>query len=164
MTPIFRNRGLATRMNISCVVIGFAALFGCWELWSAYGAGQGAGTNMLFAFFFIGGAVYAGKQIRDGSLDSVVSLDADMATREASVVIWRPFSKVTLAGPLDRLTDWQFQMKGKGRVRTPILTAHHPDYPRPLEFELTKATTPLSRELKALAPDAVAAFERAGGH
>lgn len=162
MTRIYQNRALATRMNLSCAVIVFAVLFGFWELYTATRGGPGAGTNVLFGFLFIAGALYAAKQTRDTSFDSVASLDADVATREAKVAIWRPFSTKMLAGPLDRLTDWQFQMKG-GRVKTPILTAHHPDYPRPLEFELSKSTTPLSNELKTLAPDAAAAFERALG-
>ena len=84
MTRIYENRGLATRMNVSCVVVAIAFLFGLWELWSAYRAGGSSGTNYLFALFFIGGGVYAAKQLRDSVSDSVVSLDADMATREAT--------------------------------------------------------------------------------
>lgn len=158
MTRIYENSGLATRMNVSCVVIAIAALFGAWELWSAYRAGGDSGTNYLFALFFFGGAAYAAKQLRDSVSDSVVSLDADTATGEAVITLWRPFSAKKITGPLDRLTDWQFQVKG--RTRTPILTAHHPDYPRPLEFELRPGTA-VHENLRKLAPEAVAAFERA---
>lgn len=161
MTRIYENRGLATRMNVSCVVVAIAFLFGLWELWSAYRSGGESGTNYLFALFFIGGGAYAAKQLRDSVSDSVVSLDADMTTREATVTLWRPFSAKELAGSLDRLTDWQFQTKA-GKTRTPLLTAHHPDYPRPLEFELRPGAK-VDDKLRALAPDAVAAFERPPG-
>jgi len=161
MTRIYENRGFATRMNISCVVIAVAVLFGCWELVGAYRSESPAGTNLLFALLFLGGAVYATKQIRDTAMDSVSSLDVDMTTRSASIILWRPFSSKVITGSLDRLTDWQFQLRS-GRVRTPILTAHHPDYPRPLEFELRPGTA-VSEELRKLAPDAVAAFEKRAG-
>jgi hypothetical protein len=162
MTRIYENRGFTTRMNVSCVVVAFAFVFGFWEVWMAYRAGPDAGgTGYLFALFFIGGALYATKQLRDMGSDSVAALDADMATREAIVTLWRPVRTRRLTGPLDRLTDWQFQVKA-GKARTPLLTAHHPAYPKPLEFELRRGV-PVSDALRTLAPDAVAAFERPRG-
>jgi len=158
MTRIYDNSGFKTRMNVSCVVIVIAALFGCWELWTAYRSGGESGMNYLFALFFIGGAIYAANQIRDTAFDSVVTFDADLASGTADVVMWRPFSEKRIAGPLGRFTDWQFQMK-TGRARTPILTVHHPEHPRPLELEL-RPGVPVSKGLRSLAPDAVAAFER----
>ena len=158
MTRIYGNRGFATRMNVSCVVVAFAFVFGAWEIWMAYRAGPDAGgTGYLFALFFIGGALYASKQLKDMGSDSVVALDADMATREATIALWRPFRTIRLTGPLDRITDWQFQTRA-GKARTPVLTAHHPDYPRPLEFELRPGA--ITDELRKLAPEAVAVFER----
>jgi hypothetical protein len=91
--------------------------------------------------------------------NNVVAVDADMTTKQASISVWRPFSTKKIEGPLDRLTDWQFQRKGT-RVKLPILTAHHADHPQPLEFELRTGAA-VSEELRALAPEAVAAFERA---
>jgi hypothetical protein len=158
VTRIYENPGFATRMNVSCVVILIAALFGCFELWSAYSAGGSSGTNYLFALFFFGGAAYAAKQFRDGYSDSVVSLDLDRAKGEAAITLWRPFGAKKISGRLDQLTDWQFQVKA-GKTRTPLLTAHHPDYPRPLELEL-RPGLPVSEGLRGLAPDAVAAFEQ----
>lgn len=158
MTRIYENRGFATRMNVSCVVIAVAVLFGCWEFFGAYRAPSDSSMNLLFGFFFIAGAFYAAKQMSDTAFDSVTSLDADMATKESNITLWRPFSKKTITGSLNRLTDWQFQTRS-GRVKTPILTAHHPDYSKPLEFELHPGR-PLNEELKKLAPEAVAAFEK----
>ena len=161
MIRIYENRGFAARMNISCLVIAGALLFGCWELLAIYQAGGDASTNVLFALLFFGGAAYAIKQMRETAFDTVVLLEADPGTGQSVATLWRPFSKKMFAGPLDRFTDWQFQTRG-GRVRTPILTAHHPDYPRPLEFEL-RADLAISEHLRELAPEAVDAFERRSG-
>ena len=157
MKRIYQNTGFARRMNVSAVVVVVAFLMGAWELVMALRA-EDPGSGFLFAALFIGGGIYAGRQILSDHANNVVALDADMTSGQASISIWRPFSAKKITAPLDRLTDWQFQTKG-GRVKTPILTAHHPDHPRPLEFEL-RAGSPLSEEIRALAPDAVAAFER----
>jgi hypothetical protein len=161
MTRIYENRGFATRMNISCVVVVVAVLFGCWELFSALRPGAESSMNLLFVVLFFGGAGYAIKQLRDTAFDTVVALDADPGARQSVLTLWRPFSSKIIAGPLERFTDWQFQTRS-GRVRTPILTAHHPDHPRPLEFEL-RPDAPISEELRSLAPEAVASFERRSG-
>lgn len=157
MKRIYENRSFARRMNVSAVVVVIAFVMGAWELVMALRSNSGNG--FLFAALFIGGGIYAGRQMLNDFADNVVALDADMETRAATVSIWRPFSRKALVGRLDQLTDWQFQTK-RGRVRTPILTAHHPGHPRPLEFELRR-DTPVGQELRELAPDAIAAFERA---
>jgi len=161
MTRIYENRGFATRMNISCLVIVGALLFGCWELFAVFRSGGESSTNLLFAVLFFGGGAYSIKQLRDTAFDTVVALDADPVAHHSLLTLWRPFSSKTIAGPLDRFTDWQFQTRS-GRVRTPILTAHHPDHPRPLEFEL-RTDVAISEELRTLAPEAVEAFERRSG-
>jgi hypothetical protein len=158
MKRIYENTGFARRMNVSAVVVVIAFVMGAWELVMALRADD-PGSGFLFAALFVGGGVYAGRQILSDFANNVVTFDADMATREASISIWRPFSAKKILGPLDRLSDWQFQRKGT-RVKTPILTAHHPDHPQPLEFEL-RPNSPVGEELRALAPEAVAAFERA---
>ena len=161
MTRIYENRGFATRMNISCLVVVVAVLFGCWELFSALRPGAESSMNLLFAVLFFGGAGYAIKQLRDTAFDTVVALDADLGAHHSILTLWRPFSSKTIAGPLERFTDWQFQTRS-GRVRTPILTAHHPHHPRPLEFELRTDVT-INDDLRTLAPEAIAAFERRSG-
>ena len=158
MKRIYDNSAFVRRMNISAVVVVVALLMGAWELLMALRA-EDPGSGFLFAALFIGGGIYAGRQILSDYANNVVALDVDAENAQASISIWRPFSAKRITGPLGRLTDWQFQTRG-GRVKTPILTAHHPDHPRPLEFELGPGS-PLSEELRALAPEAVAAFERA---
>jgi hypothetical protein len=152
---------MARRMNISLIVIAIAVLFGCYELWSAFRAESDASGSYLFALLFFGGAAYAARQLLDSVADSVMTLDVNDASREAVVSFWRPFGSRKIGGSLDRLSDWQFQMKGP-RSPAPMLTAHHPAHPRPLEFELRKEI-PITEGLRALAPEAVAAFERRAG-
>ena len=158
MKRIYDNTSFVRRMNVSAVVVIVAFLMGAWELVMALRA-EDPGSGFLFAALFIGGGIYGGRQILSDHANNVVALDADPANGQASISIWRPFSARKISGPLDRLTDWQFQRKGT-RVKLPILTAHHPDHPRPLEFEL-RTGSQISPELRALAPEAVAAFERA---
>lgn len=158
MTSIYRNTALARRMNISCVVVVGAILYGLWELWAAYRAGPNAGYGYLFGVFFVGGGIYGMKQIRDESFNMVVALDADVATGASVVSIWRPFAAKRIAGRLDGLTDWRFHISS-GRVPVPMLLADHPGHPRPLQFELRKGA--VSEALRSLAPEAVAAYERA---
>lgn len=157
MKRLYENRGYGVRMNASCIVIVLAALLGVYELWSALRGGSD-GTNFLFAALFIGGGIYAGRQLLAISANAVVALDANMATRRAAVTLWKPFSSTKISGSLDDFSDWQFQLR-PGRVRTPMLTAHHPSHPQPLEFEL-KPGGAVAAELRELAPEAVAAFER----
>lgn len=159
MKRVYENRGFLRRMNFAALVTVLAFLLGCWEAWSAYN-GSGDGMNGLFALFFFGGAAFAVKHFRDNAV-TVSSLDVDPATGEARAILWQPLSRKEIAGPVARFTDWQLQ-KRAGRVPTPIVTAHHPASPRPLEFELGRGIV-LTDEFRALAPEAIAAFERAGG-
>jgi hypothetical protein len=158
VTRIYEHAGYRTRMNAFTVVIVIAVLFGCFEIWTAYRTG-GDGNNYMFAAFFIGGAIYAGVQLRDQSVNTVVSLDVDPSSGQSVITLWRPFTSRTIAGSLDRLTDWQFQRRAR-RMPTPILTAHHPDNRGLLEFEL-KPGAPVSDQFRALAPEAIAAFDAA---
>jgi hypothetical protein len=161
VTRLYDNSRLARRMNISCAIIAFAVAFGFYELWEAFRAEDDASHRYLFALLFFGGAAYAAKQLSDSVTDSVMTLDVDEESREAVISFWRPFGSRKISGPAGRLTDWQFQMKGP-RAPAPILTAHHPAHPRPLEFELGK-NIPITDGLRALAPEAVNAFERRAG-
>jgi hypothetical protein len=161
VTRLYDNSRMARRLNISLAVIAIAVLFGCYELLSAFRAEGDASEYYLFALLFFGGAAYAARQLFDSVADSVMTLDVAQQSREAGVSFWRPFGARKIGGSLDQLSDWQFQMKGP-RSPAPILTAHHPGHPRPLEFELRREI-PITEGLRALAPEAVAAFERRAG-
>ena len=47
-------------------------------------------------------------------------------------------------------------------MRAPMILADHPGHPRPLRFELGKGTE-IGEQLRALAPEAFAAFEQQRG-
>lgn len=158
MERVYENPGFAKRMNASCVVIVVAVLFGLFELWSAWQRPEGAQTNYIFALFFIGGAIYASKHIREAGAHTVTSLDLDAAAGRAVVNLWKPFGRKRLEGPSADLRDWQFQVRS-GKVRAPILTVHHPAHSRPLEFELGPGMK-VSDTMRGLAPEAFEAYER----
>ncbi len=159
MTRIYANVSYARRMTASVVVIVFAVLFGFWELWMAYNAGsQGTGYGYLFAALFIGGGGYAVRQLRKDYSDTVVRFESDTDGRGAAT-IWQPFKSKRIDGPLESFSNWRFsEAEQKGGIRLPMLLAEHPDHPNPLKFELT-GKIEITAELRALAPEAIAAFE-----
>jgi hypothetical protein len=161
MIRLYDNSRFTRRMNISVVVVIFAMLFGVWEAWNAYRLGaEAGGYGPLFAVLFIAGGLYGYKQLSDLSADAVVTLDADAATGASVVTLWKPFSSRRLEAPVGALTDWQFQQKAMRGQRLPIVTAHHPQHPRVLEFDASAAAT-VGEALQRMVPDAAAAFENA---
>ena len=93
---------------------------------------------------------------------SCLSRDADSAG-ESIVAVWRPFIAKKIVGKLSELSNWRFELKTvRANIRSPQLVADHPRHPRPLRFELSRGAS-ISAELRALAPEAVAAFENSLG-
>ncbi len=158
-TRIYSNRGLARRTNGSLVVVIIAFIFGFFEIWRAAHAGpQGPGSGYLFAILFLGGGVYAGRQLLSGTIDAVVWLDLD-PSRQATVALWRPFTTKQIAGPVDRLTGWRpFAKQVRRNMLQPMVLADHPDYPRPLEFEIGRGIR-IDDAFKTLAAEASGAFD-----
>jgi hypothetical protein len=163
MTRIYRNVAFARRMTITTVVIVVVIVFGFWELWAALNPGPGgAGYGFLFAALFIFGGLYGLRQMQTDFADTVVSVDADEKGGAARITVWRPFLPKRLAGPLDQLRNWRYEVKTpRPSMRVPMILADHPGHPRPLRFELGKGIEIGSR-FRALAPDAFAAFEQSG--
>jgi hypothetical protein len=161
-TRIYANRGLARRTNGSLVVVIIAFVFGFFEIWRAMHVGpEEPGSGYLFAILFLGGGVYAGRQLLSGTIDAVVWLDLD-ASRQATVALWRPFTTKRIAGPVDRLTGWRpYAKEVRRNMKQPMVLADHPDYPRPLEFEIGPGVV-LGEEFRALAGAAVASLEKKG--
>ena len=169
MTRVYENRGYWWRQTISAVLVIVVAIYGLWELWSAASApgtttaiGQmfGIGDDRyLFGIVFVGGGAIALYQLIRDATDLVASFDRDEATGVSIVALWRPFWTEKLTADLSRIHDWRFHVKiGQRNARTPLIYADHPDYPRPLQFDLRKA----DREgLRKIAPEAVADYERA---
>ena len=161
METIYVNTGFLRRMNLSAGVVVAAFLFGFWELWSAMNPGPtGPGYGFLFAALFIGGGIYAMRQLLVDHAGTVVRLDVDKAANAVVLYLWRPFRSQQVKAGLEGLSDWRFENRTvRANVQVPTLVADHPDVPQPLHFELGKGVE-LSKELRALAPDAVATSEK----
>ncbi len=93
--------------------------------------------------------------------DLIAALDADEASGEAIITLWRPFRSQKIATRLDRFSDWRHYVRiGSRGERRHYLTARSADYPRQLLFELAMAK-PVPQGLARLAPEAAKDFERA---
>ena len=159
MIRIYGNPGLSKRMTFSTIVIVLVILFGFYELYSAMRAAPGeAGFGFLFAAAFILGGLYGLRQLNSDYADMVISVDADGRAGPAKIVVWRPFASKTLDGPLERLTNWRFEVKQpRPNLRIPTVLADHPDHTRPLRFEVGQGIA-ISEPFRDLAPEAFAAF------
>jgi len=162
MIRIYANPGLSRRMMFSTIVIVLVIIFGLYELYAAMRAAPGeAGFGFLFAAAFILGGLYGLRQLNTDYGDMVVSVDADGSTGPAKIVVWRPFMSKTLEGPVDKLSNWRFEVRQpRPNLRIPTVFAEHPDHKRPLRFEVGPGIT-IGEPFRALAPDAFAAFGKA---
>jgi len=160
MIRIYGNPGLSRRMMFSTIVIVLVIIFGFYELYTAMRAAPGeAGFGYLFAAAFILGGLYGLRQLNTDYGDMVVSVDADGSTGPAKIVVWRPFMSKTLAGPIDRLSNWRFEVRQpRPNLRIPTVLADHPDYKGPLRFEVGPGIA-IGDPFRALAPEAFAASE-----
>jgi hypothetical protein len=168
MTRIYENRGYWWRQTVSMAVVIVVAIYGVWELWSAAftpapqtGMGQlfGIGDDrLLFGIAFVGGGVYALWQLINDAADTVVTLDVDEAADRSVVSLWRPFWTERLKIDVGGIRNWRFYVKvGNRNMRTFLIYADHPGYPRPLQFDLRKADID---GLRKIAPEAVAEYEQ----
>jgi len=162
MKRIYSNRPLVRRMHASTAVVVFAFLFGLYELWAAVGAGpEGSGYGYLFALLFIGGSIYGMRQLMAEHAGWVTAIDADSGTGRSVIFVWRPVVSRQIAGGLDRLQNWRYEVVDVRRnLKAPMLLADHPDRPKPLKLELGKGIV-ATDELRALAPRAFAKYEAA---
>ena len=160
MQTIYANTPFLRRMNLSAFVVVAAFLFGFWELWAAVNPGpRGPGYGYIFAILVIGGGAYAMWQLVVDHPGTVVRIDADGTANKVVLYLWRPFLSKRVAGGLGDLTDWRFEKKTlRASIQIPMLVVDHPGFPQPLRLELGKGVE-LSKELRALAPEAVAAYE-----
>jgi len=162
MARIYANRGLTKRQNFSTVVVIGSLLLGCFELWrAATVAPDQVGSGYLFAALFLGGGAYGARQVLMGSMDTVAALDLGPA-REATIVLWRPFTTKRIEGPVDRLSDWRpYAKQVRRNLRQPMVLADHRDYPRPLEFEIGPGIQ-MDDAFRTLAGEALAGLETSG--
>ena len=133
-----------------------------WELWRAATV-TGDMSGYLFGIAFIGGALYGLRVTLAEARDLVVALDADPASGQAAMSLWRPFRMKRIETGLDRLTGWRHWLQTNTRgQRTHYLIVQEPSHDGALRLELHPGQ-PIMDELRKIAPEAIADFEREAG-
>jgi len=162
MKQILGVRGMVWRSNLSLAILAAVFVYGLWELWLAV-AVTGSTTGYLFAAIFIGGAAYGLRSALAETRDLVIAFEADIDSGKAAVTLWRPLRMKRIDTTLDRLTGWRYwiQTASRGR-RVHFLLAREPSYDGTLRFALEPGMT-IPDELRRIAPEAIADFERETG-
>lgn len=172
MIRIYENKGHWWRHTLSLAAVILVSIYGAWELyWATFGTGEyhspmgelfGIGDDRyLFGLIFLFGGIYAGWQLIRDSSDVVATFDLDEASGETLTTLWRPGWTEKLIAPLSAIGNWRLYVKvGNRNVRTFYIYADHPNYRRPLNFDLRRTSLD---GLRRVAPEAVADFEAATG-
>jgi hypothetical protein len=158
MTRIYEQRGFIGRQWLSMVILAGSFLYGFWELWLAATQPEAGNNNAIFGVLFIGASIFGLVRLMKDSGDIVASLDRDGSGRLVAS-LWRPWGRLTVAGPQAQFTNWRFYIAvAKRNQATPLIRVDHAGYPRPLTIEL-KPDTVISDGLREVAGEAVADFE-----
>ena len=172
MTRVYENKGHWWRQTLSLVAVVLVSIYGVWELfWATFGTGDyhspmgemfGIGDDRyLFGVAFFFGGIYAGWTLIRDSADAVSTFDVDEASGMTLTTLWRPGWTEKLVAPMEAIDNWRLYVKvGNRNVRTFYIYADHPNYRRPLNFDLRRADL---SGLRRVAPEAVADFEAATG-
>jgi hypothetical protein len=160
MTRIYDSPKFALRLNISAVVLVVVLIYGLFELYAALIRSETPdSTGALFGIFFVGGGIWGAWQTWNDNRDKVASFDVDEAAGTAVATLWRPFSPLRVAGPLDQFTRWRFQVKVASRgLRSYHFFFRAPGYPNELQMELQRGAE-LAEAFRRIAPTAVADYE-----
>lgn len=160
MTPVYTNRGFWWRNTISSTVLVVVAAYSLWELWHAV-TGESA-DGYIFGLLFLGGAIWAGRELMNEVRDKVMELSRDPATGRTTVALWRPFRATRIEGDADALSNWRLHAAVPRRnVRAFYIYADHKNHPRPLVFDIRPGIDLAG--LKEIAPEAVAEYGKAAG-
>lgn len=162
MKRILSIRGMVWRSNLSLAILTAVCAYGLWELWLAATV-TGNPTGYLFAAIFIGGAAYGVRSALIETRDLVMSFEADTDSGKAAITLWRPLRLKRIDTTLDRITGWRhwIQTASRGR-RVHFLLAKEPSYGGVLRFALEPGMA-LPEELRRIAPEAIADFEKETG-
>jgi hypothetical protein len=160
MTRIYDSPKFALRLNISAVVLVVVVIYGLFELYTAFLRSETTdSTGALFGIFFVGGGIWGAWQTWNDNRDKVAAFDVDEAAGTGVATLWRPFSPLKVAGPLDQFTRWRFQVKVAGRgVRTYYFLFRAPGYSNDLQMEIQRGAK-LAEVFRRIAPTAVADYE-----
>ncbi|MBN9011116.1 MAG: hypothetical protein J0H63_13680 [Rhizobiales bacterium] len=116
-------------------------------------------TGALFGIFFVGGCIWGGYQTWNDNRDKLAAFEVDEAAGTAVATLWRPFTSLKLAGPLEQFTRWRFKVQVASRgVRSYHFFFRALGYPREIQMEIPRGTR-LAEVLRRIAPVAVADYE-----
>lgn len=150
---------MAKRSNIALAILAAVTAYGLWELWRAATV-TGDMSGYLFGAAFIGGAIYGLRVTLAEARDLVIAVDADPASGQAAISLWRPFRITRIETSLDQLTGWRHWVQTNTRgQRAHYLLVREPSHDGALRLEL-HPDQPIPDELRLIAPEAIADFER----
>ena len=162
MKRLLDNPSKVRRWYLFLGFFAVAFLYGLWELWLA-AVVTGSVIGYLFAAIFIGGAIYGVRAMLAEAHDLVVSFDADIESGNATIRLWRLFHMKQIDTTLDQITGWHhFVQTGARDERSHFLLAREKSHDGMLRFALEPEMT-IPDELRRIAPQAIADFERATG-
>jgi len=162
MMRIHDDTVVVTRSNISLAIAVAAFVFGVWELWHAATV-SGATDGYFFGITFLAAAAFALRMTLTETRDLVIAFDADKESGQAAISLWRPFRNKRIETRIEHITGWRhwIQTKSRGR-RAYFLLAEEPSHESTLRFELRPGSA-ITKELREIAPGAIADFEREAG-
>lgn len=153
---------MAKRSNIALAVLVTVSAYGVWEFWHAASV-TGDVSGYLFGIAFIGGALYGLRVTISEARDLILALDADPASGQATISLWRPFRMKRIETRMDRLSGWRHWVQTTPRgQRTHYLLVQEPSHDGALRLELLPGQS-VTEELRMIAPEAIADFEREAG-
>jgi hypothetical protein len=159
MNRVYNDRNAALRNWGSMTVLVLAVLWGIAEIIRTQ-MGAEDHTGYLFGAGFLAGAAYGGYRLFIDTRDTIMRLEADFASGQSVVTLWRPWGLSRLAAPLDALSGWRMYISLRTRAqRSYLLRVNHPGSPaRPLQIELMPGKTDIEG-LRQVAPEAIRDFE-----
>lgn len=157
MERLYDNTAISRRSNISLAILIPIFAYGIWELWHAATV-SGDKAAYIYGIIFVGGALYGLRTMLAETRDLVVAFDADLTSRHAMMLLWRPFRMKRIDTELEQITGWRHRVSTESRGRrTFFLLADEPSHKDALRFEL-HAGIEVGEELRGIAPDAIADF------
>ena len=163
MTRLYANPGFWLRNALLILFLVVVFLYGWWELWRAFrGPSADPSTGIMFGVVFVGGSLFALRQLYEDHRDLVATLDRDEATGRLVAAVWQPLRAEKLVAEPGAFADWRLHVKlGRRNNRAYFIYVDFPGRPRPLRFDLKPGVNLAG--LQQLAPDAVAEFANRDG-
>jgi hypothetical protein len=163
VTRLYANPGFWARNTLLVLFLVVVFFYGWWELWRASrGPSADASTGFMFGVVFIGGSLFALRQLYEDHRDLVATLDRDDKTGKLAAAVWQPLGAEKLVAEPGEFTDWRLHTKLAGRgSRTYFIYVDFPGRPRPLRFNLKPGVDVTG--LRQLAPEALAEYANRDG-